>query len=287
MNLRPALELFLVQVSEKTEENQRIYAHYDQNFLIDTYCGEARAGLALIENDLAPGLRLLEIGSGSGLLAGFLSQQGFDIVGLEPGAGPGFSHMRRMFDIVKAHLQSDFDLTRASVTELSPDKHGQFDLIFSVNVLEHIPPIAEGFRAMASVLAPTGKMLHTCPNYSVPYEPHFAIPLVPGSPALSKAIFLKPEMEERLPGIWEDLNWISVGLVRKFARDNGLVVTFEKGAMADALRRLSRDEVFASRHGLFLQNVSAVMDKLGLLSLIELLPASVITPMTFRMTKSQ
>ena len=57
--------------------------------------------------------------------------------------------------------------------------------------------------------------------------------------------------------------------------------------MADALRRLSRDEVFASRHGLFLQNVSAVMDKLGLLSLIELLPASVITPMTFLMTKSQ
>jgi SAM-dependent methyltransferase len=230
-------------------------------------------------------MRLLEIGSGSGLLAGFLREQGFDIVGLEPGAGPGFKHMQTMFEIVKANLKHapEFELTRASITELSPDKHGAFDLIFSVNVLEHIPPIEEGFAAMARVLAPAGQMIHICPNYTVPYEPHFSIPLVPRLPGLSKLLFLSKVKEAALPGIWEDLNWITVGRARRYARDNGLTIQFEKGSVGEAMRRIQVDPIFASRHGPVLKFASKALDRIGLLDLIDKLPPSLISPMTFRM----
>jgi 2-polyprenyl-3-methyl-5-hydroxy-6-metoxy-1,4-benzoquinol methylase len=272
----------------ETGGNDLVYAGYERRTLVETYIGEAASGLALIENDLHPGLRLLEIGSGSGLLASFLAEQGYDITGLEPGAGDGFRHMRAMFDIVKSQLVSrpDFDLTRASITELSPRTHGLFDLIFSVNVLEHIPPIREGFQAMASVLSPNGTMLHTCPNYSFPYEPHFVIPLVPFSPRLSKMLFLKPEMEKSLPGIWDDLNWISASMVRQFVQENGLSVTFEKSAMVASLRRLQTDPAFASRHGKKLTIVSRVLGATGILNLLDMLPADFSTPMTFRVIRA-
>ena len=40
--------------------------------------------------------------------------------------------------------------------QLSQNEHGQFDLIFSVNVLEHMHPLQRNLDAMAAVLAPGG-----------------------------------------------------------------------------------------------------------------------------------
>jgi SAM-dependent methyltransferase len=284
-NLADALEDLIERVFRTARDlppvTREFHTSFDREALFRMYCGEARRGLSLIAGALKPGIRILEVGSGSGLLAGFLAEQGHEIVGLEPDAASGFDHMAPMYDVVRRSLRADFRLTRASVVELDPAPFGEFDLIFSVNVLEHIPPIAEAFSAMASVLALKGVMLHTCPNYAFPYEPHFGIPLVPGFPALSRRLFFSFAMEQRLPGLWDSLNWIDVPTVRRLARQNSLHVEFDTTAMAVALRRLHTDPAFASRHGSWLATLSRNLEYIGAIKLIESLPPVLTTPMTF------
>ena len=288
IELETPLEQLIARISTAAavdEAAERTGIPLDEiRFLIDTYCGEARAGLHLIERDLRPGMRLLEVGSGSGLLAGLLAQEGFNVVGIEP-AGVGFGLMPVMFEIMKRHLDDGarFELVRKSVVDLNPNDHGMFDLVFSVNVLEHIPRIKDAFRAMAGVLAPGGLMLHTCPNYAIPYEPHFNIPLVPGMPRLTQWLF--PKAVRKLPGIWEELNFITAKQVRKLAGDNGLVIKFEGSTFVASLRRIQTDELFLKRHGQVLRTASVLIERTGLLALIERMPASFFSPMTFRMQK--
>jgi 2-polyprenyl-3-methyl-5-hydroxy-6-metoxy-1,4-benzoquinol methylase len=74
--------------------------------LLNTYCNEARVGLALIVPVLKPGLRVLEVGSGIGLVASVLADQGVAIVGIEPGAA-GFGFMPALASIVTACIGAD------------------------------------------------------------------------------------------------------------------------------------------------------------------------------------
>ena len=75
-----------------------------------------------------------------------------------------------------------------------PRKAGQFEFIFSVNVIEHCQPLEPNLEGMAGVLSPGGRMLHTCPNYRVPYEPHLRTPLIPAAPGLTAR--LRPALSE-------------------------------------------------------------------------------------------
>ena len=43
-------------------------------------------------------------------------------------------------------------------------------------------------EALDALLSPGGMMIHHCPNYTVPFEPHFGIPLVPGAPERTAAL---------------------------------------------------------------------------------------------------
>ena len=79
---------------------------------------------------------------------------------------------------------------------------------------------------MRSVLAPAGSMVHTCPNYHVPYEPHFGIPLVPGVPSATR--FVLPGRIAS-SGLWRSLNFVTSTGLRRTARRAGLTVEFEPG----------------------------------------------------------
>jgi 2-polyprenyl-3-methyl-5-hydroxy-6-metoxy-1,4-benzoquinol methylase len=252
--------------------------------LLDTYCNEARVGLGLIEPSLEPGLRVLEVGSGIGLLASTLAAEGVDIVGVEPGAA-GFGFMPALASIVSAHAGSPppFAALPIGVAELDPDTHGRFDLIYSVNVLEHLMELDAAVAAMSRVLAPGGAMVHMCPNYAAPYEPHFTMPLIPGAPRLTKYLF--PKRVRLYPGLWEELNFITAGRLRRLARRNALQISFDRGTTGEMVRRILTDPILARRQGRLVRLAATIVRASGALAIVDRIPPSLATPMTARLSR--
>lgn len=252
--------------------------------LLDTYCNEARVGLALIEPSLRPGLRVLEVGAGIGLLARTLFEEGVDILGIEPGTA-GFGFMPALASIVSACAESQetFVTWPIGVAELNCDKHGKFDLIYSVNVLEHLLELDAAVAAMTGVLKSDGAMVHMCPNYAVPYEPHFTIPLIPGALKSTKHIF--PKRVRRYPGLWDELNFITAGRLRRLAGLNGLAINFDRSVMGDMVRRVLTDPILASRQGRLIRTAAKLARWSGALTLVDRIPPDFATPMVSRFFK--
>ncbi len=253
--------------------------------LLNTYCNEARVGLSLVAASLRPGLRVLEVGTGVGLLASVLAEQGVNIVGVEPGdAGFGFMPTLASIVTVCVGLERPFVPLSIGVAALEPAQHGQFDLIYSINVLEHLSALDAAIAAMARVLAENGTMVHMCPNYAVPYEPHLTIPLIPGAPYYTRYLF--PSHARRYPGLWDELNFITAGRLRRLSRKHGLTARFDSGVMGAMVRRILTDPILAARQGAGMRMTAAALQKTGGLAVIDRIPAGLSTPMIARLAKS-
>ncbi|MGI9350696.1 MAG: class I SAM-dependent methyltransferase [Rhizobiaceae bacterium] len=248
---------------------------------LDTYFSEMRFGYSFLNEHLPAGkLRILEVGAGLGLLSIYLHKHGHDVVALEP-AGLSFGLFAVTKNLIwngeKATLP---DLLEKTAEQLDQESDGEFDFIFSINVMEHIEDIDMATDAILSVLKCSGICVNSCPNYLVPYEPHYAIPIVPFAPGMTKKIFLKKIQKQ--PDIWETLNFISLPKVRQIAKRNNASVEFEKALIYKSFKRLGEDEEFMSRHkdGL-VGRMYRVLSLTRLLGLLKFLPPSLSTPMVF------
>jgi SAM-dependent methyltransferase len=248
---------------------------------LDRYLTEMRHGFAFVAEHLPRRRqRILEVGAGLGLISIYLQSKGHDVTALEPGAPS--------FDIFEATKSVIWDKKRAVLPRLlergaetlDTEVDGTFDFIFSINVIEHIAALEDAIAAMIGVLAPEGLCVNTCPNYTFPYEPHYSIPLIPFAPRLSRRVFANKIEAE--PDVWETLNFVTSAKVRRMARDNGAVVTFQPGTLYDAVSRLGTDEAFARRHrsGIVMA-IYRALSATGLLGLLKFAPARLVTPMVF------
>lgn len=220
---------------------------------IETYLNEAAVGLATLESALdADPRRLLEIGSGIGVLLRFLGGEGFEIVGIEPSSGGGFDFMETLGAAIETQrpLPPNARLLRLRVEELDPAEHGRFDLVYSINVIEHLSDLDTAFARMVGVLTDDGHMVHDCPNYVVPYEPHLAIPLVPGRPRWTRFVF--PRRIAAHEDVWSSLNFVTAGTIVALARRHGLKARLRSGRMGSTFARLRDDAVFRRRQAWFL-----------------------------------
>jgi Methyltransferase domain len=114
---------------------------------------------AILAN-LPPPARLLEIGGGEPIASGFLSELGYDVTLVDPYDGfgngpvdyPGYVERFPHVKIVREYLYP-------GLPDLIPNS---FDAIFSISVLEHIPPdsLPSCFDAMAEFLSPEGVSVH-------------------------------------------------------------------------------------------------------------------------------
>ena len=244
---------------------------------MENHIEESLFGLRLLKEFHIENKKVLEIGVGAGILTAWLLKNGVDAWGIEP-AGTGYGFHANVFSCVQDFFNLPSErIIDAAAEDLKPSLINNVDLIFSVNVLEHIQPqnLPAAFAGMKSVLAHGGGMLHHCPNYLIPYEPHYGLPLVPFFPHLTGK--LKGVYKQ---GVWQSLNFITYFKVKKLAADAGLVVQFKKGLMAVAFERLEKDEVYASRHYL-LKNFFPVLKYSGILWAMRHIPPSLCTPMTF------
>ena len=284
-NLEPRLERFLAilpwdelacQLNLETGMPET-----DIRSTLTTYANEAHVTLNMVGDSLSPGQRILEIGAGLCLFSLFLKSEGFEITALEPSRGGyGFFEQSRQA-IAKQFPSLELPVLTCPAEALTPEKQGSFDIIFSNNVIEHIPDWEAALAAMSAILAIDGRMIHACPNYFVPYEPHYGIPVFRYWPSISKKLFLPADAD---PEIWDSLNFISYRQVRNFAGRRSLYLRFRQGLLYNVLMRMNTDPLFRERHKGPVAVIVSMLNATGAMRLLKHLPAAVSTPMIFELS---
>jgi 2-polyprenyl-3-methyl-5-hydroxy-6-metoxy-1,4-benzoquinol methylase len=227
------------------------------NSSLDTYIEESHFGFKLISSDLLmlqPGSRILEVGSGIGLLARHIARQGFEVVALEPSA-EGFEFMEKLQEHISA-VPEFMTLKNFSQDSNAIEGYTQvnkFDYIFSINVLEHVKDVEIATNAMLNLLNPCGHLRIICPNYSFPYEGHFNIPYLL-NPKFTFKIFSKRILayncEDPL-GLWASINGIKLKKLSRIIQGNSRVVdfSFTRIAFEHYINRAATDKSFIRRKG--------------------------------------
>jgi SAM-dependent methyltransferase len=253
-------------------EDSPLQERASRNF--DIMLDDASETLELVKDQCVTGKRMLEIGGGIGLLSAWLLSRGFDVIAIEPGLGGHDEHYalgRRIHELLELASDRWLPLRCDEIGQIQ----GSFDLIYSSNVLEHISDLEAAFRAMAAKLSEGGLMRHQCPNYAIPYEPHFGLPLLPAFPRAIGAL---------LPGVrrselWRSLNFVSARRVRGLARDLGLRARLDRRVLATEFRRFEHDEHFRSRRPWVHKLYRTVLKPTGMIGMIGMLPPTWTTPM--------
>jgi 2-polyprenyl-6-hydroxyphenyl methylase/3-demethylubiquinone-9 3-methyltransferase len=101
------------------------------------------------------GKTALDVGCGAGLLAEPLARLGAKVIGID--AAP------EVIAVARAHAGRqglDIDYRVGAVEELA----GQFDLVTSLEVIEHVADPAQFLKALAARLAPGGLLILSTPN---------------------------------------------------------------------------------------------------------------------------
>lgn len=240
---------------------------------VATHVGEVRVAMRLVGPAIHRDMRVLEVGSGVGLFAGYLRSINIDVTELEP-VGLGFEFIGEARDALSSYTRPSAHLD-IGVEQLDPALHGRFDLIFSLNVLEHVADWRLALEACASVLGENGQMIHAHPNYTIPYEPHFGVPLLPFRPGLTS--FVLPDRMTN-SDTWKSLNWITARQVRRWCRSTGLQVEFRSGVLAQTVDRVVTDQLFQQRHRGIARAGVVLVRRLRLVPLLERLPATLNSP---------
>ena len=117
-----------------------------------------REGLLALLPPFRPGARLLDIGSGNGYWAGQFVKAGYDVVGIDPSA-EGIAIARR------SHPKARFEQTTVSDDLLQRIGGEPFDVITSIEVVEHLYDPRSWARGAFSALRPGGRLICTTPYH--------------------------------------------------------------------------------------------------------------------------
>ncbi|HUM05571.1 MAG TPA: class I SAM-dependent methyltransferase [Terriglobales bacterium] len=118
-----------------------------------------RFTLEMVESRLAPGSKILDVGCGTGHLAGALMQRGYDAWGVDFSEG--------MVQYAAVHYRAD----RFQVGDIEriPFPDNTFDGIVCLGVMEYLSSDEKALREMWRVLKPGGVAIITTPNALCPF----------------------------------------------------------------------------------------------------------------------
>jgi SAM-dependent methyltransferase len=128
----------------------------------------------------ATGAKVLDFGCGSGTVVHMLREAGVDAYGVDVRwEGAEFP------DLTQLPLAESGHLRYYEAGEELPFEEGEFDLIISNQVIEHLEDLDAAVDAMTRVLAPGGRLYHHYPSRMTLREPHLGVPMAhrlkPGS----------------------------------------------------------------------------------------------------------
>jgi ubiquinone/menaquinone biosynthesis C-methylase UbiE len=140
-------------MTEPTPDRQQIAGYYDR--YSTRYEAERRRGYFEIIHELefekvrplAGGTRTLEVGCGTGLMLERVHQVAADARGVDISTG--------MLEVARA---KGLNAVIGSATDL-PFPEESFDLVYSFQVLAHVPDIRKALAEMARVTKPEGRMV--------------------------------------------------------------------------------------------------------------------------------
>lgn len=230
-----------------------------------TYFEEAKFFLPIMEkhlDDTEP-KSVAEIGSGLGLLAMILSRKVEKLVAFEPSSA-GFEAVRKAHKILDKQLEHNV-IFKEDQFEL---KRGGYDLIYSINVVEHVPEWRELVENALESLEKGGNLILIFPNYTIPYEPHFNIPIL-FTKAITRRLLTKKILNSSLDSpeeFWKDLSFPKYKQIHKLLEArSGIEYSFSKNATLAYVDRLGNDAEFTERKsGLFFVLLN-FMKKTGIL----------------------
>ena len=110
-------------------------------------------GLALADRKLLKGLRILDIGSGGGLISEPLARLGAEVVGIDPAP--------ENVAAARAHAATQglkIDYRAATVEDLAAEK-ALFDVAVCLEVVEHVPDPGKFIAACAALVRPDGLLI--------------------------------------------------------------------------------------------------------------------------------
>ena len=235
-----------------------------------TYLAEADFGFNKIDPELKllpDGARILEVGAGAGILLAQLASkyQNLNFTGVEP-MGDGFAFDDVFYQLIKTIPNAE--VLPTGYEDIAPND--EYDLIYLVNVFEHLPDWQDFLQFLPGVMAEGGRCVILCPNYSFPYESHFRIPIIFNKPIthyFRKKTIAQYELENDCDGLWKSLNFCKFRHVSKKAKITGFDLQNDKSIIVEMIDRLDTDPEFAKRQGLLRVPIS-VLKKMGLISLM-------------------
>lgn len=240
----------------------------------ELWINEAEFGFSHIEpycENLSKNARVLEIGCGVGILLSMLVSK-FDTLtfeGIEP-FGDGFSQLR---DLNRFVQDQGVKISPTGFEDFGPN--GQYDLIFCVNVFEHVDDWRQFIDRVSTWLKPDARLIILCPNYGFPFESHFGIPIIWNKPLtarLYRNFIRKYENDYDCAGLWASLNFVRKKQVKRHVKRNtSLEMTDHISIVEQMIARLTDDPEFRKRQKR-LGPIAVFLKRIGVLKLILLFP---------------
>ena len=192
---------------------------------------------------------VLEIGSGSGILLNELKTffPHISFIGIDPNKS-GYHSYREIYESLG---KREFEVENVQIEKFSTKEN--FDLIFSINVFEHVEDWKKYIYQTSYLLNDNGLNIIFAPNYDFPYEPHFVLPIIINKTVTEfffKNRIKKNEIETNEIGLWEGLYFIGKREVEKFLMKNNYSYFFDFSIKNRMLDRIMNDKELKRRQGM-------------------------------------
>jgi hypothetical protein len=225
-----------------------------ESLKIRTYIGEADFYFSVLKPDLQAikkGSAVVEIGSGTGLLSMYIASLGYKVYSFEPQSS-GFNDMQKIKELLKECWESDFSIVNFIndyYSESYLKENEVIEYFLAVNVIEHIPNYDELIQNVKKKMNSNSIFRIICPNYLIPYEPHFDIPIFFNKRLtvfLLRNKILNSGLSDPLE-FWHDLSWPTPSKVKKAVIDSRMSVVFSRQTTKSYLERPVLDDSFKQR----------------------------------------
>jgi len=232
---------------EKNLELENFNFENDVNYKdIKKYYDNAKADAIhcyqFIKEHLYKDKKILEVGGGVHLLTSFLNQE-YDVTSVEPGGFTDYTNELRNKILSKNNL-------KVHTTTLENFNTGEkFDLIFSMNVLEHTEDIEMHLRICINLLKDENSLLLIqCPNYTFPFECHFYKWFIPFLPNFTFKYLRKKQLIKELgmDRYNNTLNFLNFNCTYFKIKKLNLPIIF-KHPLKNIFDRMTNDAVFKDR----------------------------------------
>lgn len=235
-------------------EEKKLFKKYIDIFKNEKFCkdivNEAIFGFSEIKSYLEKKetKSILEIGSGTGVLLNELKTHypQIKMTGLEPFQS-GHNHFRRILENIKSNK---LNIINKGIEGF--DTSEKFDLIFSINVFEHVKDYEKYIEKTCEFLNNNGTSIILCPNYDFPYESHYIIPIIINKKITKfffKSYIKKYEKENRMENHWDGLNFISKKKLTYFLKKNNYNFYFDPVIKDRMFNRIINDSALKKRQG--------------------------------------